>query len=154
MMKDDGHGSELAGVLQRVLALPADDQKRLRDILASLGGAPSGAQPPAESDTTYDTGGGEGAEAHVAQWLDQVRREDPWSQLRLLDDAIERAEDEEQARSLREARSRLLQENPPIAVRSAIVRLATERPMAVGAGSVGLILALFALGRGLFHLLF
>lgn len=154
MMEDDGRGSELADVLQRVLALHPDDQRRLRDILVSLAGAQAGAQPPVESVTTYDSGGAEGAEAHVAQWLDQVRREDPWSQLYLLDEAIERAEDEEEARSLREARSRLLQENPPIAVRSAIVRLATERPMAVGAGSVGLILALFALGRGLFHLMF
>lgn len=154
MMEDDGRESELAGVLQRVLALHPDDQRRLRDILLSLASAPAAGQPRAEVDAKDDDAAAASAEVHVAEWLHQVRSEAPWSQLRLLDDAIERVGDEEEARSLREARSRLLQENPPIAVRSAIVRLATERPLAVSAGSVGLILALFALGRGLFHLVF
>lgn len=154
MSESNSMSNDLSGVLRRVLELGHEDQKRLRAILSSLAGAPADAVTNAPASSTEPHPAEEPAAGTASQWLDQIRAEAPWSQVRLLDEALHAEDGETDLQLLRDARARLLQENPPLAVRLAVVRLATERPLAVCTGGVGLLLAVIALGRGVFRLVF
>lgn len=55
---------------------------------------------------------------------------------------------------LRAARAALLAEHPQIAARNTVTNLVVQQPLAFAAGGVGLVLAVIAVGRGLFRLVF
>lgn len=142
--------ADLSGVLKAALALPAEDQRRLCEILDRITSSESstGAARPVVASATVDS------EVGATEWLQQIQGHPLWVQVQLLDEALESVEEPDEIEVLREAQNRLLSENPPLAVRRAVVRLASEHPMGICAGGVGLLLAVAAVARGLFHVVF
>ena len=141
--------ADFAGVLKGALALPEEDKRRLAELMVRVttpdAAVPAIAPPP-------DSQPAEAPQVGAAEWLRSIRGEPAWVQLQLVDAALETADDAAEAQVLRDAQRAMLQENPPLAVRRAVVRLASEHPIGICVGALGLLLALAALGRGLFHL--
>lgn len=141
--------ADFTGVLKGALALPEEDKRRLAEIMVRVT-TPDAAAPaiaPAPSSQPV-----EAPQVGAVEWLRSIRGEPAWVQLQLVDDALETADDAAEAQVLRDAQRAMLQENPPLAVRRAVVRVASEHPIGICVGALGLLLALIALGRGLFRL--
>lgn len=145
---------DFAGVLRGALALPEEDKRRLAEVMSrvtdsslAIGStAPLAGQPShAELEEPQTT---------AAEWVLKIRGEPAWTQLQLLEEAIESADDPSELQVLQSAHKTLLQENPPLAVRRAVVRVASQHPVGFCVGALGLLLALTALGRGLVRLAF
>jgi hypothetical protein len=146
--------AQFADVLRGALTLPPDDQAQLCSVLqriTALPASPLDVVPPfaelAADKVAHH-------EQTLENWLQQIQCEPVWTQLLLLDDALANVDSEEETSALRAARTQLLHANPPIAVRRAVVDLASQHPTGVCLGSVGLAVALFALGRVLLRILF
>lgn len=145
---------EFAQTLRDVLALPAEDQARIHSVLERVTGAVHDtaslqivAAPLARSNDASP-------QQEAAQWLEQLRELPPWTQLQLLDEALEAAEDPQEHALLESARSDLLHTYPPLAVRRAVVVLATRQPIATCIGSVGLVVGVIGIGRLLVRMMF
>lgn len=139
--------TEFGEVLKSALALCQDDQARLCSVLQRLTGAPA---PLPEGGTEVQL-----APQRTAQeWLDQIQNEAPWSQLALLDEALE-AEDASDERAVLEgARAQLLRAHPPLAIRRAVTELASRSPVAICVGILGLLVGIVGIGRLLLRILF
>ena len=144
--------SEFAEVLAGALSLPAEDRLRLCSVLERLAPVSPSSALPAACVHTADPG--ESSQATLEEWLAQVTRAPAWSQLLLLDDALESVDSDSQASALQAARTRLLQANPAIAVRHAVVALASRHPIGVCLGALGLTVAVFGLARILLRIVF
>lgn len=143
---------DFAGILKGALALPEQDKRRLAELMARLTSLDRASDSVAVQPREQET---EAAPLpNAAEWLQTIRSEPAWVQLQLLEDAINGADDPSELQLLRAAHKMLLQENPPVAVRRAVVRVAEEHPIGICVGAVGLLFALFALGRGVLHLAF
>src|SRR5689334_23002622 len=110
-------GSRFADVLADALALPMEDQARLCSVLERLTEhSPAAvASPPSPNADAPEPG-----QQQLEAWLAQIASEPAWTQLLLLDDAMERVDSEAEASPLKAARTRLLQANPATAVRRAV----------------------------------
>lgn len=143
---------DFGGILKAALALPEQDKRRLAELMARL------TAPDQATDSVAAQRRERASEVapppNAAEWLQTIRSEPVWVQLQLLEDAINDADDPSELQLLRAAHKMLLQENPPVAVRRAVVRVAEAHPTGICVGAVGLLFALFALGRGVFHLAF
>jgi hypothetical protein len=152
-MEADSARTDFANVLRGALALDDGDKRRLLELMVRV----TALDPPNDEGALTppaDTDGGElDRQEAVAEWLQKIRTEPAWTQLVLLEDAIA-AGDPDEAQPLQAAHRQLLLDNPPLAVRRAVVRIASDQPIGVVVGLVGLVLALFTIGRGLFHLAF
>ena len=139
--------TEFGEVLKGELALCQDDQARLCSVLQRLTGAPA---PLPEGGTEVQL-----APQRTAQeWLGQIQNEAPWSQLALLDEALE-AEDAPDERAVLEgARAHLLRAHPPLAIRRAVTELASRSPVAMCVGILGLLVGVVGIGRLLLRILF
>jgi len=144
-MQTDQHQTSDAftGTLQQLLALPPNDQQRLLDVLRIAGGV---AHAPAVS--------ADEARSAVKDWLTRIQDLPPWERLQLIEAALVEEPSEAEAEVLTAARSDLLDAHPPVAARRAVVDLVTSHPTAATVGVVGLALALFALGRNIFRVVF
>lgn len=150
-MEKDRMDADFAGVLKGALALPEEDKRRLTELMVRVttpdaaGAAITPAPSPRADDATL---------LGAAGWLHKIRGEAAWVKLQLLEDALESTDDSSELQVLREAHKALLQDNPPLAIRRAVVRVASDHPVGICVGGLGLLLALVALARGLFHLVF
>lgn len=150
-MEKESMDADFAGILKGALALPEEDKRRLAELMIRVT-APDRATEEVVQEREQRP---EGAPlVSAADWLQKIRGETAWVQLQLLDDAIDVADDPSELQLLRAAHKALLHDNPPVAVRRAVERVAGEHPFGICVGAVGLLLALFALGRGVFHLAF
>jgi len=146
--------SQFTEVLAGALALPAEDRMRLCSVLQRLAQAAPAAAPVLSPADVHTPGPGLPGEETLEDWLRQIAREPAWTQLLLLDEALENVDADGEATALKAARSRLLQADPAIAVRHAVVALASQHPIAVSVGAFGLALALFGLARVLLRTVF
>lgn len=151
MMEGKPMDADFAGVLKGALALPEEDKRRLAELMVRVtapGATPvqiaPAPEPRAES----------APEIGAAEWVLKIRGEPASVQLQLIEDALESTDDVSEVQVLREAHKELLQENPPLAIRRAVERVASEHPIGICVGGVGLLLALVAFARGVFHLVF
>lgn len=150
-MEKEVMDGDFAGILKDALALTEEDKRRLAELMVRVT-APDRAGAvavQAREQQPEDT-----PQVGAAEWLQKIRGEPAGMQLQLLEDAIEVADDLSELQLLRAAHKALLHDNPPLAVRRAVARVAAEHPVAICVGTVGLLLAMFALGRGAFHLAF
>jgi hypothetical protein len=136
----------LGAVLDQAMLLPAHEQRQLADAMVALTGAalalPEG---PELSDAA-------GLDVHA--WLQSIRGSSPWAQLQDIDASLEDDLTAEDEAALRAARAALLAEHPQIAARNTVRNLVVQQPLACAAGGAGLVLAVIAVGRGLFRLVF
>ena len=146
--------AEFAQTLRDVLALPPEDQARLCSVLervtASARGEPLLAPAPRPLAFAQDLP----QELETAQWLEQLRGLPAWTQLQLLDEALETADAPHDVALLEAARIQLLHAHPPLAVRRAVVALATRQPIATCVGSVGLVVGVIGAIRLLARVVF
>lgn len=147
---------EFAQTLRDVLALPPEDQARLQAVLERVTGSLSRSSAPPSVAMSLAPAPMADAEQQVdvAEWLQQVRALPAWTQLQLLDEALESADDPQEFALLEGARSQLLHLHPPLAVRRAVVALATRQPIATCVGSVGLVVGVIGIGRVLARVVF
>lgn len=143
--------ADFAGVLKGALALPEDDRRRLAELMVRVT-APEA--PPAQIVPAPDPRAESPPEAGAAEWVLKIRTEPASVQLQLIEDALESTDDASELQVLREAHRALLQENLPLAVRRAVERVASEHPVGICVGALGLLLAVVALARGVFRLVF
>jgi hypothetical protein len=151
MMEGERMDADFAGVLKGALALSEEDKRRLAELMVRVT-APEAARTaiaPAPEPRADDA-----PEIGAAEWLRKIRTEPAWVQLQLIEDALESTDEASELQVLRDAQKALLQENPPLAIRRAVERVASEHPVGICIGGLGLLLALIALLRGLFHLVF
>ncbi|MBC5767632.1 hypothetical protein [Ramlibacter albus] len=136
----------LGAVLDQALLLPAHEQRQLAEAMVALtGGALAHKGGPELADAA-------GLDVHA--WLQSIRSSSPWAQLQDIDASLEDVLAPEDEDVLRAARAALLAEHPQIAARNIVTNLVVQQPLAFAAGGVGLVLAVIAVGRGLFRLVF
>lgn len=135
-------------VLKLALDLPKGEQRRLHSILGML------ADPGAATESGVDDGTSVNEVESVEAWLGGIRAEKPWVQLQLIDDALAKVEKGPAHELIKAARRELVDAHPPVAVRRAVALMVERQPVAAALGAVGLLVAVGALGRGLFRLLF
>ena len=147
---------EFAQTLRDVLALPPEDQARLQAVLERVTGSVAARPAPASVPMPMAPAPAVAAEQQVdvAEWLQQVRALPAWTQLQLLDEALESTEDPQEFAPLEAARRQLLHAHPPLAVRRAVVALASRQPIATCVGSVGLVVGVIGIGRVLARIVF
>lgn len=145
--------SDFPHVLSGALSLSADDQQQLCAVLVrvtSRGAAPVVQQEEASLARAEEMS----EELGAAEWLKLIEADPPWTKVQLLDDALGRVDDADEQEVLTTALNSLLREHPPLAVRRAVSRVAVEHPIGICVGATGLLLGLFAIGRGVLRLLF
>jgi hypothetical protein len=149
MMAAASTQTEFGEVLKSALALCQDDQARLCSLLQRLTGAPAPLPLP-EGGTEVQL-----APQRTAQeWLGQIQNEAPWSQLALLDEALEAEDAPDERAVLERARAHLLRAHPPLALRRAVTELASRSPVAMCVGILGLLVGVVGIGRQLLRILF
>lgn len=139
--------TEFGEVLKGALALCQDDQARLCSVLQRLTGAPA---PLPEGGTEVQLA----PQRPAQEWLGQIQNEAPWSQLALLDEALEAEDAPDERAVLEEARAHLLRAHPPLAIRRAVTELASRSPVAMSVGILGLLVGVVGIGRLLLRILF
>lgn len=139
--------TEFGEVLKGALALCQDDQARLCSILQRLTGAPA---PLPEGGTEVQLP----PQRTAQEWLGQIQNETPWSQLALLDEALEAEDAPDERAVLETARAHLLRAHPPLAIRRAVTELASRSPVAMCVGILGLLVGVVGIGRLLLRILF
>jgi hypothetical protein len=148
-MHMDQSSPDFGAVLKDALSLPADDRRRLTEVMQRV--APAGPQVPGSVETVPVA---PQPEADLQGWLDRIEAETAWTRLQLLEDALDRAETDEEVAALAQARRALLDANPPVAMRRAVVELATNHPTGIVFGALGIVIAIATLGRGAWRLVF
>lgn len=148
-MHMDQSSSDFAAVLKDALSLPAEDRRRLTEVMQRV--AHAGPQIPGSVETVPAA---PEPEADLQGWLESIEAETPWTRLQLLEDALERAETDEEVAALTQARRALLDGNLPVAMRRAVVELATNHPTGIVFGALGIVIAIATLGRGALRLVF
>lgn len=133
----------------QALQLPHAEQLQLAEFMPRVNEQHTGASNDAES--VDDARGGL---AGVQGWLSELQGKPEWEQLKHLDRTEELDLTDEERAAVDAARTQLLDGNPRLSIRRAIAVEASARPMAVVIGLVGLGVALVALARGLFRVLF
>lgn len=140
---------EFAEVLKGALALSHDDQVRLCSVLQRVTGAAG------HLGSTYRGAAPEPAmQSTVEDWLRQIQGESPWTQLVLLDEALEAEDSPAERCALEAARTQLLRTHTPVAIRRAVTDLASRSPVAICVGALGLLVGVVGIGRLLLRLLF
>ena len=135
--------------LAHVLTLPKAEQARLAEVMAVLVRAEVIGNQAQENQTADQI-----LAPSLAEWLDEIEANDPWTRLQLIDDASTKIDPDEEGGELEAARRAILSAHPPLAVRYAVSQLVDQHPWACLFGWIGLCLGLITTGRGLFRLVF
>lgn len=139
--------SALAIVLDHALALRPADQRKLAEAMAAISGARVLGAPPVS----------EVAETNlvpIEAWLKSVEQHSPWERLQLIDSSLDQDMAIEDEAILQAARRSLLADHPQVAARRTVRDLAARHPVALVGGGLGLLLAVVAMGRGAWRIVF
>lgn len=133
--------------LRAALRLSSDDQVRLSQVLAALTNAR--AVPLAAASVQ----GEDQAQLSLQDWLQDIERYTPRERVVLIDEALEQAGPGD-APALLAARREIFAAQPALAVRLAVEGVASRAPILLLLGVSGMALAIYVVGRGVFHLIF
>lgn len=135
--------------VRAALALSAEDQHRLAQLLErTSGGHPLSTPPPAMQDAAvFD-------ETALEAWVANIASERPWTRLQLLNEAALTATDERERELLAKHRRALLEQHPAVAVREGVEAAAARNPVAVALGLAGLVMAGASAGIWMFRAIF
>lgn len=141
--------NEFGEVLKGALALTPDDQARLCSVLQRVTGVPDARSTP-DAEVKLPPA----PHLTLEVWLQRIQNESAWSQLMLLDKALEAEDAPDQRAMLEEARAQLLRGHPPLAIRRAVTDLASRSPGGLCVGILGLMVGVVGIGRLLLRVLF
>ncbi len=136
----------LGTILDQAMLLPAQEQRRLTEAMMAI----TGLSGPDSSNLDV----AETHEIDVHDWLRSIGEKTPWQRLQLIQSSFTGDLPEADESALQAAKRALLADHPELAARNSVRQLAADHPIAFVAGGLGLLLAIFAMGRTLLRLVF